>query len=301
MKFQISSFKFRIFPAGGASGGHGFIRNSTAFSLVELLVVMALLSLIMLALMTVFNSTQRAFRASVTQADVLQGGRATMELITSDLRQLRPSYTTTNFIVTNNASYSTMLLQSLPGGTYSRSNLLQEVFILNKQNTKWWGVAYAVAISQSGSLYSLYRLQYPAAGTNDPTTIFSSAAVRNFFLNPTNGGSHVIDGVVHFAVRAYDVNGLWITNGYTAGQTNKLVKTKFYKLAGGECGFVMVSNVVPAAVELQLGVLEDRVLQHAEALANFAAQTNYFAQQSGAVHLFRQRVNIFNVDPTAYQ
>ena len=42
-----------------------------AFSLVEVLVVISLLSLIVLALMQVFSTTQQAFRASVTQQDVL--------------------------------------------------------------------------------------------------------------------------------------------------------------------------------------------------------------------------------------
>ena len=64
----------------------------------------------------------------------------------------------------------------------------------------------------------------------------------------------------------------------------------------------MFSNAVPASVELELGVLEDRPLARAESLSqNYTAQTNYLAQQAGAVHLFRQRVTIPNVDPTAYQ
>ena len=41
-----------------------------------MLVTLALLSLIVLALMTVFNSTQTAFRASLTQTDILESGRA---------------------------------------------------------------------------------------------------------------------------------------------------------------------------------------------------------------------------------
>ena len=64
----------------------------------------------------------------------------------------------------------------------------------------------------------------------------------------------------------------------------------------------MFSNTVPAAVEIQLGVLEDRALRHAESLpASSAAQTAYLAQQAAKVHVFRQRVNIPNVDPSAYQ
>ena len=47
-----------------------------AFTLVEVLVVVVLMSFIILALMAVFNSTQAAFRASITQTDVLEGGRS---------------------------------------------------------------------------------------------------------------------------------------------------------------------------------------------------------------------------------
>ncbi len=54
--------------------------------MVELLVTMTLLSLIVLALMAVFNSTQKAFRANVTQTDVLEGSRAAMDMIATDLR-----------------------------------------------------------------------------------------------------------------------------------------------------------------------------------------------------------------------
>ena len=289
-----------------------------AFSLVEVMVVVSLLSLIVLALMAVFSSTQRAFRAAVTQTDVLEGSRAAMDLMAADLRAMTPSYGVSNgavnFAVTNNYSYSLPLIQSLPGTTRARSNLLQEVFILNHLNNGWWGVGYAIKTNSSGNpnipgnLYSLYRLQYPTTPTNDPTSLFTNQMFRNFFVNPTNGGSHLLDGVVHFVVRAYDLNGNWLTNGYPSGQTNKLKNTsaRFYRLTSGgvrngECGVLMNSNAVPAAVELQLGVLEDRTLQHAEALPTTTARTNYLWDKSGNVHLFRQRVTISNVDPTAYQ
>ena len=62
----------------------------------------------------------------------------------------------------------------------------------------------------------------------------------------------------------------------------------------------MFSNTVPASVEVELGVMEDAVLQRAEGLSG-AAQMNYLSNQAGQVHLFRQRVMIRNVDRTAYQ
>ena len=49
--------------------------------------------------MAVFNSTQTAFRASVTQTDVLEGGRAAMDLMAADLRQMAPSLGESNSLV----------------------------------------------------------------------------------------------------------------------------------------------------------------------------------------------------------
>jgi len=61
------------------------------FTMVEILVTMVLLSLIVLALMTVFNSTQKAFRSSLTQTDVLESGRLAMGLMVGDLEAMTPS------------------------------------------------------------------------------------------------------------------------------------------------------------------------------------------------------------------
>ena len=63
----------------------------------------------------------------------------------------------------------------------------------------------------------------------------------------------------------------------------------------------MFSNTLPASVEIQLGVLEDRTLQRAESIPDSNTRSNYLAQHAGQVHLFRQRILIRNVDPSAYQ
>jgi len=310
MKFSMPYFKFP--PAGG--GRRFSRRNLFGFTLIEIMVVVSLLSLIVLALMAVFSSTQRAFRSGVTQTDVLEGGRAAVDLIASDLHGITPSggvaaITNMNFLVANNASYSTPLVQPLPGSTVSRTNLLQQLFILNRQNTKWWGVGYAVASNSPDGLFALYRMEFPSGGivngTNNPTAIYS--AITNFFASPsieTTNISHLINGVVNFSVRAYDQNGTWI-NAANAGYlayTNfvQTTNTTIVSIQGGEAGLAMYSNVVPAAVELNLAVVEDRALARAQSFPTFASQTNYLSQQAGAVHVFRQRVIIPNVDRTAY-
>ena len=59
-----------------------------AFSLIELLVVMTLLSFIIIGLLAVFDQTQRAFKTGMSQVDVLESGRATMDLITREVEQM---------------------------------------------------------------------------------------------------------------------------------------------------------------------------------------------------------------------
>jgi len=321
----------------GRAGGRTLLRPRRAhsggagFSLVEILLVTALLSLIMLALMSVFNSTQAAFRSSITQTDVLEGSRATMDLLTSDFRQMvasggymgvlpNPQYDPSYTVGQNNlpsapvnfwvSDPSPTVEQSLIGTDPSanRTNQVQSVFILTKQADVWKGVGYFVDTNSTTYIYPLYRFDSSVMpGRPTPYQIFS-----NFCLNipvypqsvsTTNSNvHHLLDGVLHFNVRAFDTNGVWLTNGYPFGQSFQGKNVYFYYPAGGEVPMYMCSNTLPAAVEIQMGVLEDRILQRASSMPmGSVVQINYLAQQAGKLHLFRQRVNIPNVDPNGYQ
>ena len=317
MKFQTANFKFHARPATAEAASvleignqKSEIGNHRAFSLIEVLVVVSLLSLIVLALMAVFSSTQRAFRSAVTQTEVMEGSRATMDLMVTDLRGLTPSDGVSNlapptvscpvnFFVVANAYGYTPLVQALPGSAMSRTNLLNYFFVLGRNNTTWTGTGYIVDTTSASPLYPLYRFYEETNTANSPLLLYQQ--FENIIVNAQwTNLSHLVDGVVQLNVRPYDVNGTWINNSVSS-YTNVL-NTYFYPAAYGETQVYMVSNAVPAAVELELGVLEDRPLAHAESLPlNSTAQLNYLAQQAGAVHLFRQSVTIHNVDPTAYQ
>jgi hypothetical protein len=279
------------------------------------MVVVVLLSVIVLALMAVFNSTQAAFRASVTQAGVLDDGRAAMDLMASDLRAMTPSHgigynaaSAVNFYANTNFNEQP-LIQPMVGGNSTRMNVLENFFILSRQNQTWTGVGYAVNTSSSSPLYPLYRFSMSTNVAFNPWLLYSN------FNNALGSGawtnmSHLMDGVVALTVRPYDVNGGLMTNyvTYSSGQyvTNENV---FYFLpALGQVGFVMFSNTLPASVEVEMGVLEDRTLQRAESLGisgqspqSVPAQWKYLGGSAGQVHVFRQRVSIPNVDPAAYQ
>ena len=281
----------------------------------EVLLVVTLLSLIVLALMSVFNMTQAAFRASVTQTDVLEGSRAAVDLIARDLRGLTPSGNTNavNFYTANNDNFFISyqpLYQSLPGSSNLRTNLLQGFFVLGRNNDKWTGAGYVVNSGDTNSFYPLYCYHRSDLSVqSDPrqlfaqfTTVIATGQWTNQYM------SHLMDGVVHLVVRAYDTNGYWMTNGYAFGQRLTVTNAWFFPSEWGEVGCDMVGSTVPASVELQLGVLEDSTVQRAESLPNNLPalppndrRTQFLYLQSGKVHLFRQRVPIPNLDPTAYQ
>ena len=297
-------------------------RTCPAFSLVEVLVAVTLLSLIVLVLMAVFSSTQRAFRAAVTQTDVLEGSRAAMEMIAADLRTITPSYGwsngAVNFSVLANSSsphpgFNNLyvpLLQNLPGGSIQRTNLLNYFFMLSRQNTKWIGIGYVVDNTNTSDLFPLYRF-YAEAGIQSNPLILYTNFYGSVLASQWTNMSRLAGGVVHLTARAQDpvgstVNGRWIS-GVFYPYTNALNTLFFYPPTTGigsgygEAQLYMYSNTVPAAVELELGVLEDRALARAQSLPfNSTAQLNFLAQQSGSVHVFRQRVSIPNVDPSAY-
>jgi prepilin-type N-terminal cleavage/methylation domain-containing protein len=326
-KFTIYDLRFTIerpegsAPLASIGNRQSAIGNQClGFTLIEVLVVMSLLSLIILALMTVFNSTQAAFRAGVTQTDVLEGSRAAMDLMVSDLKLTSSSGGASNFISGGvnffsldnqfvNPSYAP-LLQNLTGSMSGaqRTNVLSCFFLLGRQNTSWTGVGYVVDSTSTSPLYPLYRFFAQTNIQANPQVLF--AAFTNAIYNQQwTNMSHLIDGVVDLRLHAYDVNGYQMTNIYqyepAAVITNQNVW--FSVPYNGEVGFYFFGNTIPASVELQIGVLEDRPLKRADSLANPAitglspAQTNYLAQQAGRVHVFRQRVLIPNVDPSAYQ
>jgi type II secretory pathway pseudopilin PulG len=278
-----------------------------AFTLVEVLVAMTLMSFIVVALMAVFDNTQKAFRAGLTQSDVLESGRATMDLIRSDLESMTPSDGTNNgavnFYANINSGYIP-LIQSLVGSGNQRTNVLENFFILSRNNVNgspsWIGTGYAVDTnSPDGGLCSLYRF-YETTNTitGSPASLYYDFSSTSLTNSPP--WSHLMDGVVHLTVRAYDTKGVWMNwqnwqNGFVTSNNIAYQPIQF-----GEGGFYMFSNMVPASVEIEMGVLEDKTLQHAESLSGTAV-TNYLARHVGQVHLFRQSVPIRNVDPAAYQ
>jgi type II secretory pathway pseudopilin PulG len=286
-----------------------------AFSLIEIMVTIALLSFIVLGLLAMFNQTQRAFRSSMTQVDVLEAGRAVTEIIARDMEQMvasqLPYFNTngnriisTNFFAEFSAYRTQPVFQGLPGtdgangpGTQSvRTNVFQDVFFLVKQNLDYYGIGYQVRPeNQKGIFGTLYRFSTNRTRGNAAqlSTEFRRAEVIDWNSAPTNM-SRIADGVVHFRVRAFDTNGFPFDYNIPT-YTNALFRTNadiypnpgagyaamrnstIAPLAGypDQLNYYFFSNALPAYVELEIGFLEPHIVDRLKGIGNGNLSAQY--------------------------
>jgi len=274
--------------------------------------VVGLMSVIIIGLMAMFNQTQRAFRLGMTQTDVLEAGRMATDMLVRELEQMRPTYGAVDFTFrTNSPNFYTKLRewdwQSLPGGTANRSNIMTDLFFLKRENQTWTGIGYYVTnteVLSSGAVGSLYRYetnQIVYQGLN-PSWMF--AGFNNYRSSASNGisVSKVLDGVVHFRVRAFNTTNAWITTRLLRNNTNSIFTFQSALSQGipDVDQYIFCSNAVPAFVELELGVLEPQIYERYKSLPTPQVRANYLRDQVAHVHVFRQRIPIRNVDPAAY-
>lgn len=183
--------------------------RKNAFSLVELLVAVALMTVIIVGLYSMFNETQRALRTNVSQVDVLESGRSAIELIVQDIQQAEapgplrkipsgeilfppPYKITTNRAITNRSPhfwsgiqtnrirpyFTEPMTQNLADGTM-RINIIQEVFFLTRSNLNWVAKGYFISPSRIN-----------AVSPNAPATISYGTLFRfaspNVIVDPIN-------------------------------------------------------------------------------------------------------------------
>ena len=140
-------------------------------------------------------------------------------------------------------------------------------------------------------------------------------------LPPFAVSNRVCDGVIHFYLQAFATNGFPIVLGTRSGINVGCFRPDPYSTAplysvvhptqavqgfnypGNLMGLYFWSNAVPASVEFGLGLLEQPTWDRYNSIPAGQAQLAFLQRSdvTSAVHLFRQRIPIRNVDPSAYQ
>jgi prepilin-type N-terminal cleavage/methylation domain-containing protein len=273
-------------------------RSEQAFSLIEIMVAVTLLSVITLGLLAMFYQTQRAFRVGTSQVDVLESGRATLQLICRDLQQMHTSNMdgVTNFYAETVVGVPERVIMDLPGGG-TRANVFQDVSFLTREGGTWSGISYRVnhANQGAGRLYravvstnvAMIMTQGNASGRRQRDTVSNLAAVICQPMNPTNPPppaksfwrvpfDQVADGVVHFRVFAYTETGVLYTNANHVSANGEVYHMR---------------NFVPAYLDVELAILDPKGVKQVDRRRDVLAR-DYVATQAYRTHVFRQRVRL---------
>ena len=205
-----------------------------AFTVIELMLAVAIMGVIVYALFSVFNQTQRALRRSETDVDVSQRARLVQEMIERELEQAQPTEgfwvetRGTDRVITNEINLMGGLeyppkVQRVTDRTdiEPRTNYLHNLFFYNNKTNAWQGIGYRV-VNVTNGVGELLRWETNLFGfrpiSNWNPNFFATNKVTNAVLH------HVADGVVHLAFVPYDAEGKRL--GYDT--TNRLSP---YKIA----------------------------------------------------------------------
>ena len=287
-----------------------------AFSLIEVMVAVSLLSFIIVGLLAMFFQVQRAFRAGTAQADIMEGGRATMGLLVRDLQEMtacrltniancviRPSTRIdgTPLDATVNPTY-----QDIPTGS-QRTNWFQDLTFMSRVNDKWMATSYRVVFGENG-VGALYRLMEEANrmtlfdqnsntvwNLNLLSTVPYGATVP-FYGAVSNYYHRLLDGIVSFDVRVFDTNGLAFTRtnlASAAANPNTWVNPSIRVDIDGRF-FGFSNGELPAYVDIELAILEPSTLAKFRGREDISQDQalEYLQRQIGRTHVFRQRVAI---------
>jgi hypothetical protein len=259
-------------------------------SLIEIMVAVMLLTLIMLGLFSAFYQTQRAFRLSASQTDVLEGSRATIGLLSRELQELTASRQVDGvnlLVMTSKTIPNTINKLPLLGGEFL-TNRLSTLFFLTRTGDTWTGVGY-FTVELGQGVGTLYRFTMTNDLNRRDFRLGSLLDAYGAVTYESNTVGRVAEGIVHLSLRAFNTNGIeYIPGG--APFTNNIAVWDDVPSAG----LAFTNQMLPAFLELELGMVDPQVYRQYKAIndANSAAAAIFLQNQAGKVYLFRQRIPI---------
>lgn len=294
-------------------------RRRRAFSLIELLTAVSIMLVIIYALYAMFNQTQKALRANITQVDVMEAGRAAAEMIGRELEQVSAcSLSNTINLYAGMVPITKPPLTQMDAAQKAtdpmlRTNIIQEFFFLSRQTNYWYGTGYRVIGADDG-VGTLYRYAMSNRLSRLTDTNLMGAFVHQPAIDPatrqiSTNLHRVADGIIHLRLTAYDPDGRRMQVGWTnlhpsyriLSLDNRGAKIGLYSTAGNatdanvilradpfdpsrppylpQTQFSFISNALPGYIEVELGVLEPTALQRYKSLRESPAAATEYLRR----------------------
>jgi hypothetical protein len=243
----------------------------SAFSLIEMMVSIALLVFIMLIFTSVMNTVSATWTTGDQRASTFQDGRAILDVIGRELTQAAMSPNLQFVAIT-----STGTVFPAPTPRANSDSIFWQAPLTYRvsggTNTNLCEVGYYIDAN-----YNLKRFFIPGESSNfkiyNGTPFYNSATWVTSYITTTGVSNVIATGVVALWVRCFDTNGDLIpwTNvtGFhynstqrfrpaTLGVTNSFTYTAVNNTTEG--------NLLPNAVELTIVIVDDKTLR--KAIAN---------------------------------
>ena len=288
-------------------------RSTRAFSLLEMLIGMAMLSVIVLALFAMFNQTQKALIANAGQTDVMENGRAVMDLLIRDLGRARPSNIgATNLMILRTAEVpADASVQSIFGDGWLRANLFHDIFYLSENRPgRWTGAGLFVArdnaATSDDTVRTLYRYEDPrsvslrgARGVQQVGDLFANFFNAGNGAYRTNNSSRLLDGVVFFRATPFGTSGQALDP--TAWSHANVFPIPKDVLIGPNPsigfplnGTLFRGRAFPSSIELEIGVLPPELVERYRVLPPNppGIRTRFLTNNLANILVFRQRVTM---------
>jgi len=191
-------------------------RFKRAFTVTELMLAVAIMGVIIFALYSVFNQTQKALRSTEAQGDVAEKARAIVDIISRELEQARPTFSaiSSNKIVFQEVNmlggyefapqYSPRMQKTDRTDVQARTNFFHNIFFYTNHTNSWQGIGYRVVYVTNG-VGVLERFETNQFGSKPVMNTLSSKFINEPLTNSSY--HHVADGVIHLAFIPYDSNG----------------------------------------------------------------------------------------------
>src|SRR3954468_22827453 len=144
--------------------------SAAAFTVTELMVAVSLMTLIVFALYSMFNQTQRALRSNEAQVDSAERGRGVVELVSREMESTRVGLRADTTNLWLRTAQLPTAQNDLPGVTATpaanaaplRQNRFDDVYYLTKVDRAWRGVGYVVLATTN--VQNKEALDRPTAG-----------------------------------------------------------------------------------------------------------------------------------------
>ena len=298
-------------------------RRRAAFSLLELLVAVGLLSVIVLALYAMFDQTQKALHRSIAQTDVMEGGRSAFDLIVRDVERAHPTGVTGpielpvyNLLVRK----SPLSTQAGPGSrdVIHRDATFSELYYMLPIRDRLWSAAGLFVASETDasqsvpvingveSVGTLYRYQAPSTVfVRGPGATTALGKLTSDLVNNTSfarnrratNSTRLLDGVVFFRVLPYGGSGLPL-DAVSIAPNLTLTNIVIARPQGSPNTYLttFTGAAMPNAVEVEFGVLPPKsLIQYRSVPDNLKA--GYLTKHAAEILLFRQRIALRSAIP----